>query len=281
MPAVAIVSIFIGVAIILSRGPFILAPRATRNLYLKLMANDGRVRLILPYPALPGSASNGLDAARTFVRLTGGARPGRTAGRAVPNEVDMQAMPKGAGKSSFDLVDPDRLSRELGPLAAATALDVGCGAGNYALFLSERVGESGVVHAVDAWAEGIGQLKERAAGRGAANIHAIVWEASAPIPVPDASVDLVLMATVLHDFVEQHVEQAVLQQIARVLKPRGRLAVIEFKKIEGPPGPPLAIRLSEPETAGLVQAHGLRDGRSVDIGDYHYLSVFAGPPPGG
>jgi ubiquinone/menaquinone biosynthesis C-methylase UbiE len=53
------------------------------------------------------------------------------------------------------------------------------------------------------------------------------------------------MATVLHDFEEMDKAGAVLKQIKTILKPGGCLAVIEFKKIDGPPGPPIKIRLSK------------------------------------
>jgi ubiquinone/menaquinone biosynthesis C-methylase UbiE len=49
------------------------------------------------------------------------------------------------------------------------------------------------------------------------------------------SADVCLIATALHDFVEDRIDQGVLTEIARVVKPSGILAVMEFKKIDGPP----------------------------------------------
>jgi len=43
----------------------------------------------------------------------------------------------------------------------------------------------------------------------------------------------------------------------------GYLAVIEFKKIEGPSGPPIKIRLSEDDTENMVTIHGFRKIKTV------------------
>ena len=67
---------------------------------------------------------------------------------------------------------------------------------------------------------------------------------------------------------------AVLEDIKTLLKPNGCLAVIEFKKIEGPPGPPTHIRLSEAEVEKMVTRHGFVKKETVDIGEYNYLMTF-------
>jgi ubiquinone/menaquinone biosynthesis C-methylase UbiE len=67
---------------------------------------------------------------------------------------------------------------------------------------------------------------------------------------------------------------AVLEQVKTILKPGGHLAVIEFKKVDGPPGPPKNIRLSEEQTKEMVSGYGFRNVRSVDIGDFNYLIMF-------
>jgi len=94
------------------------------------------------------------------------------------------------------------------------------------------------------------------------------------IGIDDSSVDLCLMATMLHDFEEINKGGAVLKQIKTILKPGGCLAIIEFKKIEGPPGPPVKIRLSEQEVETLVTGYGFKKEKTVDIGDYNYLIIF-------
>ena len=82
--------------------------------------------------------------------------------------------PPGAGKSSYDLIDPATLWAELNLPQGITFLDLGCGQGNYSLAAADRIGPKGVVYAVDLWEEGIAALRERAAREGRANLKALV-----------------------------------------------------------------------------------------------------------
>lgn len=187
---------------------------------------------------------------------------------------DTPKKPKGAGKSSFEFMDPDLLKANLPVSPGSAVLDLACGKGAYSLFLSGIVGDHGLVYAVDLWEEGIMLLEEEIETRSIANIMTLVADASKEIDIEDYSLDLCLMATVLHDFEEAGQTEAVLKAVKTLLKPGGCLAVIEFKKMEGPPGPPVQIRLSEQDTDRLVTPHGFKKGKTVDLGQYHYLTTF-------
>ena len=67
----------------------------------------------------------------------------------------MTEKPIAAGKSSFDLVDPEKVFAELRLQPDTVFLDVACGVGNYALAAAEFIGEEGAILAVDLWEEGI------------------------------------------------------------------------------------------------------------------------------
>jgi ubiquinone/menaquinone biosynthesis C-methylase UbiE len=153
-----------------------------------------------------------------------------------------KTKPTAAGKSSFGLIDVDKFFKELNLQKGIAFLDVACGRGAYCLAASEIVGEKGRVYGVDLWEEGIELLKAAADEKSAGNIDALVSDAGKQIPVDDHSIDVCLMATVLHDFVEDQIEKEVLDEIVRVIKPSGILAIMEFMKIDGPPGPPRHIR---------------------------------------
>lgn len=171
----------------------------------------------------------------------------------------MSNVPHGAGKSSFDLIDAEPLLDDLEPLARRSLLDLGCGDGSYSLALSERAGPQGVVHAVDAWEEGIQELQQRMAEESTeidAPIRTHIADASQGLPLSDNSVDLCLMATVLHDIIQGGGQDKTLSEVFRVLKPEGTLGVVEFDKVEDTPGPPLHIRLSQEELREVLQARG-------------------------
>jgi len=184
------------------------------------------------------------------------------------------SKPTAAGKSSFDLIDAAAFYRELDLKKGITFLDLACGRGAYSLKASEIVGSGGTVYAVDLWQEGIEQLKASADEQNAQNIEAFVSDAGRQIPLDNLAVDVCLMATVLHDFVEDQISKKVLQEVVRVLKAGGQLAIVEFKKMDGPPGPPVHIRLSPQEVGDMLVPYGFAEERLVDVGPYNYLMLF-------
>ena len=185
-----------------------------------------------------------------------------------------EKKPKGAGKSSFELIDSDKLMSTLPIKPGSVVIDLACGKGIYSMFLSEIVGETGLIYAVDLWKEGLLLLEEQIEKKGITNIKTLLTDASKQIDIDGYSSDICLMATVLHDFEEAGQADIVLKEIKILLKPGGCLAVIEFKKIEGPPGPPVHIRLSEDEVEKMVTRHGFVKKETVDIGEYNYLMTF-------
>jgi len=181
--------------------------------------------------------------------------------------------PPGAGKSSYDLIDPGALWAALNLPPGITFLDLGCGQGNYSLAAADRIGPTGVVYAVDLWEEGIAALKERAAREGRSNLKPLAAGAD-QVPMESSSVDVGLMATVLHDLVEAGTAAGALAEVARIIKAGGQFAIVEFHKIDGPPGPPRHIRLDPAEVEALVAPYGFARQQTVNLGPYNYLMTF-------
>ena len=99
-------------------------------------------------------------------------------------------------------------------------------------------------------------------------------DVSKVMPIGNDSVDVCLMATVLHDLILEKVADEAIKEAVRVLKPNGLLAIIEFKKIDGPPGPPMKIRLSPNEVESLVTTFGFMKKEVKEVGEYNYLITF-------
>ena len=188
-----------------------------------------------------------------------------------------QTSPKGAGKSSFELIDTNILKQMLPVGQGSVILDLACGKGLYSLFLSQLAGPSGLVYAADLWEEGLEMLAQQALENKGADIATIKADATKEIEIEAHSLDLCLMATVLHDFKEMDAAQTVLKQVLTLLKPGGCLAVIEFKKMDGPPGPPAHIRLTREETEKECTQLGFKKIDTADMGEYNYMITFTSP----
>lgn len=182
--------------------------------------------------------------------------------------------PLGAGWSSFGLIDAGRVFDALGLKRGSTFLDIACGRGDYAIAASRIIGDEGLVYAVDLWERGIAALAKRCSAEGIKSVKAIVADVGKHIPIEDKTVDACLMATALHDLVQARDAEGALREARRVLESQGSLAIVEFKKIEGPPGPPIHIRLAPEEVETMVVPHGFGKGSVVEVGPHNYLITF-------
>jgi ubiquinone/menaquinone biosynthesis C-methylase UbiE len=206
------------------------------------------------------------------MRGTNGTPPTKVTGGSMAHHTD-SPNPPGAGKSSYDLINPEALWAELNLPRGIIFLDLGCGQGNYSLAAAHLIGPAGVVYAVDLWEAGIASLKERAAREGRGNLKPLAAPAGR-VPLESRSVDVAFMATVLHDLAEAGTATGALTEVTRVLKPGGLFAIVEFDKIDGPPGPPRHIRLDPAEVEALVAPYGFARPRTVKLGPYNYLITF-------
>jgi ubiquinone/menaquinone biosynthesis C-methylase UbiE len=186
----------------------------------------------------------------------------------------LKEKPQGAGGSSFQLVDAEKILEELHLKNGMTILDMACGQGQYAVEFSKIVGEEGLIYAVDLWVENIVQLKKAISVAGIKNIKAIVADVSKVMPIDNDCVDVCLMAAVLHDLILEKAADDAIKEVVRVLKPNGLLAIIEFEKIEGTPGPPKKIRIDQDEVESIVTPFGFIKNEVKEVGAYIYLMTF-------
>jgi ubiquinone/menaquinone biosynthesis C-methylase UbiE len=186
----------------------------------------------------------------------------------------MSEKPIAAGKSSFDLIDAEALFRELPLGQGVVFLDLACGTGLYSLAAAQHIGATGKVVAFDLWPEGIAALNQEIEARRLKQVQTGIADATRHIPLEDDSVDICLLATVLHDFLSINAGKGVLREVCRVLKPGATLAVVEFKVMDGPPGPPKQIRIDPETVQNLLAEYRLRFVKTTELGPFNYLSLF-------
>lgn len=141
--------------------------------------------------------------------------------------------------------------------------DLGCGVGYFSIPLA-RTGPK--VVAIDAQREMLDELLSLVGDVG--NICPVLADFP-PLPLTDSSLDRVLMVNVLHE-VENR--ELIAWEIFRVLRPGGRLFLVDFQKKDTPHGPPVSERLT-PEQVESVFSRMRLDSR-LDKEDYYQLNFI-------
>jgi ubiquinone/menaquinone biosynthesis C-methylase UbiE len=121
-----------------------------------------------------------------------------------------------------------------------TVADVGCGSGRLATQLAPYLAESGTYHGFDTWAAGVRwagehltplyprfQFRQMADAGDKGRDPGYVGRTAYPIPLPDASCDLVVASSVLTHLTHAAARDY-LAEFRRVLKPQGRAYVTFF-----------------------------------------------------
>jgi len=147
---------------------------------------------------------------------------GRPAAERLYSEDELTALPSGAVDWALGVGNPVRHAA-LKP--GEIVLDVGCGAGLDSLLAARAVGSSGRVIGLDLLEEMCERGRDHAREAGVDGWTEFVQGEMEDIPLPDASVDVVISNGVINLSPRK---SRVLAEIRRVLRPDGRLAVADL-----------------------------------------------------
>jgi len=144
-----------------------------------------------------------------------------------------------------------------------TVADIGAGSGYFARRLALHASK---VYAVDIDEKLLAIVRSKAP----ANLQTILAAPDDPHLRPN-SVDMIFFCDVLH-----HLENraAYYVKLAKVLKPGGRVVVIDFYKKPLPVGPPESMKLSDQEVIVEFQKAGFNLSKRLDTLPYQYFLFF-------
>ncbi len=141
-------------------------------------------------------------------------------GAARYSDAERQELPGGAVAASLGCGNPMMVA-ELGP--GETVLDLGSGGGIDVILSARRVGRTGRAYGVDMTDEMLELARRNAVGAGVDNVEFLKGDIE-NIPLPDASVDVIISNCVINLCVDK---PAVFAEMRRVLRPGGRVGVTD------------------------------------------------------
>jgi SAM-dependent methyltransferase len=148
---------------------------------------------------------------------------------AAPGEHRKTSEPYTGDLSIFDSPGRDerlqvnRVMDTLGIVPGKTVADIGAGSGWFTVRAARRVGEAGVVYAVDINPEAIRYVEKRAQKEKLRNVKTILGKANDPL-LPASAVDAVLLLKTYHEVAEP---VALLRNLRAALRPGARVGIID------------------------------------------------------
>jgi ubiquinone/menaquinone biosynthesis C-methylase UbiE len=184
----------------------------------------------------------------------------------------MENTNPGAGvKNDFGIkfVDPDFVVKQLDIHAGMKVADFGCGAGYFSLALAKMIGDDGLVYALDIMPDKLEAITSSARNLSLTNI--IVKRANLEnangSKLESNSIDLVVMKDMLFQNKQKNI---ILAEATRVLKPGGKILVIEWAMYNEAIGPERQLRISKEALLAIAREAGLGVACDIDAGNFHY-----------
>ena len=166
---------------------------------------------------------------------------------------------------------PDQIMDALRIYDGNVVADLGAGGGWFTVRLARRVGPNGRVFAEDIQHQMIESIERRVKREGLErNVTTTLGTASDP-QLPPGALDAVLIVDAYHEM--EH-PVALLRNLARSLKPDGRIGIVDFTSEGGGPGPPMDERVDPQRVTKDAEEAGLRLTSRERFLRYQYMLVF-------
>ena len=165
---------------------------------------------------------------------------------------------------------PDQIMDALGIAEQSVVADLGAASGWFTIRLARRVGPRGLVYAEDVQKEMTTAIFRRVGREGFTNVKPVLGLKNDP-RLPAGSLDAVLMVDAYHE-VEDRV--TMLSNLAKALKPQGRLGIIDFRLDGTGPGPAPEERVSPDVVVNDATKAGLKLIRQEPFLPYQYFLIF-------
>lgn len=144
--------------------------------------------------------------------------------------------------------------------------DIGCGIGYFTIPASKIVGKNGKIFAMDILPEMLNDIEIKLSDNNISNIETVLTEEN-NLKLTDNKVTFAFISLVLHEADEK---ENFLSEVKRIITPNGKIAIVEWEKVNSEFGPPIDHRLDRIYLAKMLDSLGFSNISIIDIGDNFY-----------
>lgn len=170
--------------------------------------------------------------------------------------------------------DPQKIIQQFGIVEDMKVADLGSGAGFFSIPIAERVGEDGLVYAVDIRGEVLERLKDVSEREYSLENLEVVkgdLDESHGTALEDFSVDAAILINTLFVIDEK---ETLAKEVKRILKKDGKLLVVDWSESLGGIGPKEENIVSKEKAKEIFEDAGFSFGREIKAGEYHWGLIF-------
>ncbi len=169
-----------------------------------------------------------------------------------------------------ELLNPVNILTEADVREGMHVADLGCGTTGHIVFpASHMVGKSGIVYGADILKSALSGVESRGKLEGVTNVET-VWsdiEIYGATKIPEASLDVCTL-------VNNRANPAMMREAVRLLKPGGKLVVVDWVSTATPFGPASKDRVDAESVKRMAADLRLTLVKEFQAGQYHYGVIF-------
>ena len=165
--------------------------------------------------------------------------------------------------------DPKTNLEQFGLEKGMKVADLGVGSGFYVVAAARMVGDLGRVFGVDVQKELVAEVKRTAEKEKLENVE-VIWgdiEKAEGTKIKEAQLDAVIVSNVLFQVEDR---EGLIKEIARILKPGGKVLVVDWMDSFAGMGPSRTSVVTQEVAESLFVNLGFRVEKRIDAGDHHY-----------
>lgn len=169
--------------------------------------------------------------------------------------------------------DPIKNVEQCGIQTGMEIADFGSGSGHYSIAIARALVSTGKVYAVDINKDLLTRLKNNAVKEGLYNIE-VIWgdiDKLGGTKLRDFSVDFVFLCNILFQLESK---ENVINEMKRILKPGGRVLVVDWADSFGGLGPKFESVVSKLTATNLFEKGGFHFDKEISAGAHHYGLIY-------